>query len=177
MYNGESAFECTGSPRIHPFYDSIKKFSKHQSDWSQDALVLALCRFKGFLLQINFLKFKGYNFWLHRCWWRMFGTKCVGDKFGMLVTSHVTNIQSWVPTSNISHQHHLLTIMVLVTESGDESWGSLSVINIIIRQNVMLVPNSWWRDLSPTSQTCHQHIWSPTTVTNIDVTILGQNQV
>ena len=24
---------------------------------------------------------------------------------------------------------------------------------------------------SPTSQTCHQHIWSPTSVTNIDVTI------
>ena len=48
MYDGESAFECTGSPRIHPFYDSIKKFSKHQSDWSQDAWVLALCRFKGF---------------------------------------------------------------------------------------------------------------------------------
>jgi len=23
---------------------------------------------------------------------------------------------------------------------------------------------------SPTSQTCHQHIWSPTSVTNIDVT-------
>ena len=46
--DGGSAFECTGSPRIHPFYDSIKKFSKHQSDWSQDAWVLALCRFKGF---------------------------------------------------------------------------------------------------------------------------------
>ena len=24
---------------------------------------------------------------------------------------------------------------------------------------------------SPTSQTCHQHIWSPTSVTNIDVTL------
>ena len=24
---------------------------------------------------------------------------------------------------------------------------------------------------SPTFQTCHQHIWSPTSVTNIDVTI------
>ena len=29
---------------------------------------------------------------------------------------------------------------------------------------------------SPTSQTCHQHIWSPTSVTNIDVTII-QNGV
>ena len=25
-------------------------------------------------------------FWLHRCWWRMLETKCVGDKFEMLVT-------------------------------------------------------------------------------------------
>ena len=34
----------------------------------------------------------------------------------------------------------------------------------------MLVTSSccWSRDLSPTSQTCHQHIWS-TSVTNIDV--------
>ena len=37
---------------------------------------------------------------------------------------------------------------------------------------LMLVPNSrcWWRDLSPTSKYCHQHIWSPTFVTNLDVT-------
>ena len=37
---------------------------------------------------------------------------------------------------------------------------------------LMLVPNSrcWWRDLSPTSKSCHQHICSPTSVTNIDVT-------
>ena len=36
------------------------------------------------------------------------GDKCVGDKICMLVTSHVTNIESLVPTSNISHQHHIL---------------------------------------------------------------------
>ena len=37
-----------------------------------------------------------------------------------------------------------------------------------------LVPNSrcWWRDLSPTSKSCHQHSWSPTSVTNIDITLL-----
>ena len=68
MDDGGSAFECTGSPRIHPFYDSIKKFSKHQSDWSQDAWVLALCRFKGFSLRVqiflieNFLNFFFENF-------------------------------------------------------------------------------------------------------------------
>ena len=27
-------------------------------------------------------------------------------------------------------------------------------------------------NLSPTSQTCHQHIWSPTSVTNIDVVVI-----
>ena len=35
-------------------------------------------------------------------------TTCVVDKFGMLVTSHVTNIKSSAPTSNTSHQHHNL---------------------------------------------------------------------
>ena len=66
MDDGGSAFECTGSPRIHPFYDSIKKFSKHQSDWSQDAWVLALCRFKGFYRKknFNFENFFELNFFL-----------------------------------------------------------------------------------------------------------------
>ena len=34
---------------------------------------------------------------------------------------------------------------------------------------LMLVPSSWcwWRDLSPTSKTCHQLIWSPTSVTKM----------
>ena len=36
----------------------------------------------------------------------------------------------------------------------------------------MLVPNSrcWWPDLSSTFKSSHQHIWSPTPVTKIDVT-------
>ena len=33
--------------RVHPFYDVIKKFSKESEDWSVDAWVVALCRFKG----------------------------------------------------------------------------------------------------------------------------------
>ena len=46
---------------------------------------------------------------------------------------------------------------------GDSDFGDLMM---------MLMPHSWywWRDLSPASQTRHQHIWSPTSVTNIDVT-------
>ena len=31
--------------------------------------------------------------WLHRCWWRMLETKCVGDKFEMLVT----DLRCWRP--------------------------------------------------------------------------------
>ena len=30
---------------------------------------------------------------------------------------------------------------------------------------------------SPTSQTCHQHIWSPTSVTNIDVTGINRSKL
>ena len=40
--------------------------------------------------------------WLHRCWWRMLKTKCVGDNFVMLVTVLailVTNIQKMSPRS------------------------------------------------------------------------------
>ena len=56
---------------------------------------------------------------------------------------------------NIGHQHHNTPECDL----GD--WYLMSV------------PNSrcWWRDFSPTSKSCHQHIWSPTSVTNIDVTL------
>ena len=35
----------------------------------------------------------------------------VGDKFGMLLTGHVTNIKIWAPTSYISHLHDATNIM------------------------------------------------------------------
>ena len=51
------------------------------------------------------LRFRDLWFWLvmsghacsrlHWCWWWMSETKCGGDKFGMLVTSHVINITFW----------------------------------------------------------------------------------
>ena len=34
------------------------------------------------------------------------------------------------------------------------------------------ITSSYWRELSPISQTCYQHIWSPISVTNIDVTVI-----
>ena len=57
---------------------------------------------------------------LHRCWWRMLESKCVGVKFKVLVTvltilvrnNHYlftwasgTNIRKMSPTSKFSHQH------------------------------------------------------------------------
>ena len=57
---------------------------------------------------------------LHRCWWRMLATKCVGDKFEMLVTDidKITNITKKVtiimimpPTSQISQYHKVTKIM------------------------------------------------------------------
>ena len=52
------------------------------------------------------------------------------------------------------------------------------LVTSMLASFVMLVIFSMY----PTSQTCHQHIWSPTSVTNIDVanfevdfrTVLGQ---
>ena len=58
--------------------------------------------------------------WLHRCWWRMLETKCVGDNFEILVTALAvfvtnilyhstlasgTNVQKMSPISKFCHQH------------------------------------------------------------------------
>ena len=90
------------------------------------------------------------------CWWPI----CyVGDmKFNL-----VPNSIEFSPSLNrcwgtyIGHQHHI------TPECDVGDWY------------LMLVPSSrcWWRALSPTSKSCHQHIWSPTSVTNIDVTIIS----
>ena len=58
--------------------------------------------------------------WLHRCWWRMLETKCVGDKFEMLVTDliHWENHQhaekSW---QHNGHQHNDVTNITGVISS------------------------------------------------------------
>ena len=70
---------------------------------------------------------------LHRCWWRMLETKCVGDKFEMLVTDSgcwwpikyikkitnitkkVANIMILPPTSEISHHHKVTNITMSPT--------------------------------------------------------------
>ena len=90
------------------------------------------------------------------CWWPI----CyVGDmKFNLV---QLMLLMKFCPSLNrswgayIGHQHHNTPECDL----GD--WYLMSV------------PNSrcWWRDFSPTSKSCHQHIWSPTSVTNIDVTL------
>ena len=65
-------------------------------------------------------------FWLHRCWWRMLETKCVGDKFEMLLTDlihwenrqhneKVANIMIVPPTSQISHHHKVTNITMSPT--------------------------------------------------------------
>ena len=88
------------------------------------------------------------------CWWPI----CyVGDmKFHLMPKS-----MKFFPSLNsswgtqIGHQHHN------TPECDVGDWY------------LMLMPNSrcWWRDLSPTSKSCPQHILSPTSVTNIDVTV------
>ena len=37
--------------------------------------------------------FFSLRIWLHRCYWRMFETKCVGDNFEMLLTVSVVSVQ------------------------------------------------------------------------------------
>ena len=60
----------------------------------------------------NSLKTTGSNFWLHRCWWQMLETKCVGDGYGHFSHQHplpiyisVGHQYSKEATSTLSHQH------------------------------------------------------------------------
>ena len=52
----------------------------------------------------------------------------------------------------------------------NRSWGTY------IGWWLIIISDIWcWclTDLSPTSKSCHQHIWSPTSVTNIDVNVVS----
>ena len=79
------------------------------------------------------------------CWWLN-----VGDNSQISATK-VCNIL-YVDNIPIGHQHHN------IPECYIGHWY------------LMLVPRSW-HATSPTSLSYHQHIWSPTSVINIDVTV------
>ena len=51
---------------------------------------------------------------LHRCWWRMLETKCVGENHKILVTvrNSVTNSQKSSPT--LSHQYHCHLVILFL---------------------------------------------------------------
>ena len=66
------------------------------------------------------LNFEQESLWLHRCWWRVFEMKCVGDNYKMLtslvilaidihyffILASSINIQNMSLTLKICHQHH-----------------------------------------------------------------------
>ena len=58
--------------------------------------------------EISNEKFTWIHKWLHRCWWRMFETFFVDDKFEIRVTSHVSNIKIQYNIPRARHQHHTL---------------------------------------------------------------------
>ena len=113
-----------------------------------------------------------------RCWWQK---KYAGDIF-----LHVGDIP-------IGRQHHNMPECdvgdrYIMLETWSSTWFNhiqynfFSICSQISRglhrlptslYARMLVPNSWcwWRDLASTSVSCHQHIWFPTSVTNMDVTV------
>ena len=71
------------------------------------------------------------NFGLHRCWWRMLETKCIGDNFEMLVTvlaifennrpKDVTNIEILSLTSKNCHQDKVTIYEADMTRSRDST--------------------------------------------------------
>ena len=46
MQDEWGGFSCSGSPRLHPFYDQRKKFSSEEKNWKMDAILLGLYRYK-----------------------------------------------------------------------------------------------------------------------------------
>ena len=96
----------------------------------------------------------GHGLGLHRCWWRMLETKCVGDKFEMLVTDSgcrwpikyiekitnitikVSNILILPPTSAISHYHKVANISMSPT--------SLSPFMIIEKKMFFFLFTLWF---------------------------------
>ena len=78
---------------------------------------------------------------LHQCWRRMLKIKCAGDKFGISIAT--------------------VTVMLVTSLWWWPIWDVSGRI-------IMLVPFRYVSDFSnvfnrsPTSETCPQHIWSPT---------------
>ena len=67
-------------------------------------------------MKLYTIEFFKLQCWLHRCWWRMLETKCVGDNFAMLATDFrcwwpisclekITKIMKKTPTKWFCHQH------------------------------------------------------------------------
>ena len=96
---------------------------------------------------------------VHRCWWRMLETKCVGDKFVMLVTDSgfwwpikyiekitkitkkVANIMILRPTSKISH-HHKVTNITMSPTSLSPYYSIWTLVNVIQKFWVK-IPFQW----------------------------------
>ena len=132
--------------------------------------------------KLNFTTLRTVMLVISLCWWLN-----DGDHFKMLVTfQSVTNIiicqNVMLVTDMLCWRHEIQPGAKFnhFFPSLNRSWGTY-----IGPQHhntpecdvgdwyLTLVPNSrcWWRDLSPTSKSCHQYIWSPTSVTNIDVNL------
>ena len=79
---------------------------------------------------------------LHRYWWRMLETKCVDDKFEMLVNlqhnEKAANLMILPPTSKISHHHKVTNIMMSPTSRSP----SFQLLNIY-----SLNPMAWFKYL------------------------------
>ena len=88
---------------------------------------------------------------LHRCWWRMLETKCVGDNFEMLVTVlavFVTNI------------------FYLLTLGSGTNIQNVSSISKFHHQHQKIVTN-----IKSLTSTCHQHLCSQWVTARIRIII------
>ena len=63
--------------------------------------------FQSILNSLNLVKLKNIFGGLHQCWWRMFETNCVGDRFKMLAKD----------STNHQHNEKIANIMILSSTS------------------------------------------------------------
>ena len=94
-------------------FETGSSFHEYRMAWIYKSLPCQPWYCRSWMLLCHVL-WQGKNLWLHRCWWRMLTTNCVGDNYKMLVTvlailvtnihylftlASGTNIQKMSPTS------------------------------------------------------------------------------
>ena len=99
------------------------------------------------ILQPKILHSKTLN-WLHRCWWRILETKCVGDNYATLVTVLTrldTNIKNM--SSTFTNRQNLYVANITVIRWHHREWLQLCWWQCNV--GVIIHNDRWWVRIRP----------------------------